>query len=377
MTFYLLALSVPVVLVSSSFRGVLEAAQRFDLVNAVTIPSNTAVFLLPLVGLFFGFSLPGILALIILSRFGVLIAFAALGFYISPLLKMRSGSLALFPHLFRFGGWITVLDVINPILMYTDQLLIGSTLSIAAVAYYSVPFEILNRLRVVPASLTMTLFPAFSLLLLVKERQTIDSLFARSVKFTFLALGPIILGLGLFANEVLQIWLGSEFAAQSTVVLQILALGVFITCMGYIPHALLVGAGRPDIPAKFNLLELPLYIGIAWFLINQWGITGAAVAWTFRTTLDALLLFIASFKVTSLSLRLWAANGILTASVSFIALLGIAYGSKRMITALPLLVQFLLFLIIISLFVWVVWRNVMDDLERQTLLTVMKIKRSN
>ena len=39
-TFHLLALSIPLVLVSSSFSGVLEAAQRFDLVNAVRIPSS-------------------------------------------------------------------------------------------------------------------------------------------------------------------------------------------------------------------------------------------------------------------------------------------------------------------------------------------------
>ena len=41
-TFYLLALSVPVVLVS--FRGVLEASQRFDLVNAVKIPTSALTF---------------------------------------------------------------------------------------------------------------------------------------------------------------------------------------------------------------------------------------------------------------------------------------------------------------------------------------------
>jgi O-antigen/teichoic acid export membrane protein len=64
-TFYLLSLSIPVVLVSSSFRGVLEAAQRFDLVNIVRVPSSALTFLLPLAGLFLGFNLPGIVALIL------------------------------------------------------------------------------------------------------------------------------------------------------------------------------------------------------------------------------------------------------------------------------------------------------------------------
>src|SRR5207245_1566750 len=49
-TFYVLALSIPAVLVSGSLRGVLEAAQRFDLVNAAAAPLSAANFLLPYIG---------------------------------------------------------------------------------------------------------------------------------------------------------------------------------------------------------------------------------------------------------------------------------------------------------------------------------------
>jgi len=71
-TFHLLALSIPLVLVSSSFSGVLEAAQRFDLANAVRIPSSILTFILPLAGLYLGFGLPGIVALILLARVATL-----------------------------------------------------------------------------------------------------------------------------------------------------------------------------------------------------------------------------------------------------------------------------------------------------------------
>ena len=43
-TFHLLALSIPVVLISSSFSGVLEAAQRFDLINAVRDPLQHLIY---------------------------------------------------------------------------------------------------------------------------------------------------------------------------------------------------------------------------------------------------------------------------------------------------------------------------------------------
>ncbi|MBS1226708.1 MAG: rane protein involved in the export of O-antigen and teichoic acid [Candidatus Aminicenantes bacterium] len=60
LTLRLVGWSLPVMFVSSSLRGVLEAAQRFDLVNAVKVPVNVLFYLLPLLGVLLGFELPGI-----------------------------------------------------------------------------------------------------------------------------------------------------------------------------------------------------------------------------------------------------------------------------------------------------------------------------
>ena len=81
-SFYVLALSIPCVLVSGSFRGVLEAAQRFDLVNAAAAPLSTANFLLPYVGVLLRWSLPAIVAVLFASR-----AIGAIVFYALFLVK--------------------------------------------------------------------------------------------------------------------------------------------------------------------------------------------------------------------------------------------------------------------------------------------------
>ena len=195
-TFYLLALSIPVVLISSSFSGMLEAAQRFDLVNAVRIPSSALTFLLPLIGLILGFELPGIVALILVARFGALSALVALALRIFPKVRKFSAHFSLFPRLFSYGCWITVSSVVGPILVYLDRFLITSLLSIAAVAYYSAPYEAVTRLWIIPASLVMSLFPAFSALEGIRDRQRLGTLFALSVKFELLTLGPIVTSAG-------------------------------------------------------------------------------------------------------------------------------------------------------------------------------------
>ncbi|HUS87868.1 MAG TPA: flippase [Desulfosporosinus sp.] len=371
-TFYLLAISVPVVLTSSSFRAVLEAAQRFDLVNAVKIPTSCATYLLPLVGLALGFNLPGIVVLILLARVGGLAAYVTLNLRAMPRLKSYAGSLAFFPRLFAFGGWVMVTSVVSPILVYFERFLIGSLLSVAALAFYSAPYEMVTRLTIIPASLTMTLFPAFSTLEGVQNRQRLATIFARSIKYILLTLGPIVLVISLFAEDILQLWLGTDFAKESTAVLQLLAMGVLINSLAYTPFSLLQGVGRPDLPAKFHLLEMPVYIALAWILVSKLGIAGAAMAWTIRVTLDAILLFIAAFKSCGLPADLLSKNGLTTMGAALCMLTGTAYGLRALTDSLPLFVQSVIFIVPFVLFAWVVWKRVLDAIDRGAIIGVIK-----
>lgn len=377
-SFHLLALAIPVVMITSSFSGVLEAAQRFSLVNAVRIPSSTLTYILPLVGIYLGLGLPGIIALILLARFGALIAFVAINLRIRPELRDYSASSNLLPRLISFGGWITITSIVGPILVYLDRFLIGSLLTIAAVAYYTAPYEAVTRLWIISGSLTMTLFPAFSSLEGLgggKINQRLGALFARSVKYILLTTGPAVVMICLFAREILQIWLGGDFVAESTAALQILAIGVLINSLSNTPFALLQGVGRPDLPSKFHLIELPVYIVVVWILVSHFGISGAASAWTLRVALDALLLFWATFRVYDFSLQLLATNGTFLAAVSLVILAGVGYVLKTLAGDLSLYSQSLLMIGLLILFSWIVWSRVLDSSDHRVVLNVVKLKR--
>ena len=126
--------------------------------------------------------------------------------------------------------------------------------------------------------------------------EKILTLFLRSLKFQIAILFPIILTIIVFAREGMTVWLGETFAHKSTLVLQILAIGVFVNSLSNVPFALLQALGRPDLTAKFHLLELPVYGVMAFVLVRELGITGAALAWTLRVTLDGILLFGAALR---------------------------------------------------------------------------------
>jgi len=289
--FYVLALSIPVVISTAGLRGILEAHQRFDLCNAIRIPMGMFTFLGPLLVLPFSQSLLPIVAVSVMGRLIAWLAHFLLCFYVMPSLRrgiaLRRVAVR---RLLSFGSWMTVTNIISPLMVYMDRFLIGAFLSITAVAYYATPYEVVTKLWLIPGALVSVLFPAFSTSF-VQDYNRAGILFRQGVKYLFMALFPLTLVIVILAHEGLNIWLGAEFAHHSTGVLQWLAVGVFINSLAHIPFALVQGVGRPDLTAKLHLIELPFYLLVVWWLIQSYGIGGAAIAWVARVAVDSLVLF--------------------------------------------------------------------------------------
>jgi O-antigen/teichoic acid export membrane protein len=372
-TLRVLAFAVPLILLAGSFSALLQAAQRFDLDNAVKIPLSSLIFLIPLLGSNLGLGLAGLVAIIVASKLAGLLALMALSFRVFPGLRRFSGHASLLPRLLRYGSWATITSLVGPILTYLDRFLIASLLSVSAAGYYAAPYEGVSRLCIIPASITMTLFPVFSILESSGEKQKLEVLFSRSLKYVLLALAPAALLLMLHAKDILRIWLGDDFAAQGHVVLRVLAFGVLINSLAHVPFALLQGMGRPDIPAKFHLVELPFYVGLALFSIGHWGIAGGAVAWTVRVAVDACLLFIAAFKVCRLRWRLFADGGVIRLGQALFALAATTCAAKGLAGSLTFSCQLALFGGVVVVFGSIVWKKVLDKTDRMAILGVAKL----
>jgi O-antigen/teichoic acid export membrane protein len=299
MAFYLLAASVPIVIGTTGLRGILEAHQRFGLVNAVRIPLGVFTFLGPVAVLPFSNSLVPVVAALVIARLVSWCAYAALSFHVEPALRHSvSMHRAMVRPLVNFGGWMTVTNLIGPLMVYLDRFLIGAMVSMTAVAHYATPYEVITKLRIVPTALMGVLFPAFSAAF-VQDRARAAHLFDRAVKCIFLSLFPVVVIIVTFAREGLTLWLGSEFAGNSSLVLQLLAVGVFINSHAHVPFGMVQGAGRPDLTAKLHLMELPFYLLVLWWLVGAYGIVGAAIAWVLRVAIDTMFLFVMARRLLS------------------------------------------------------------------------------
>lgn len=375
LTFRVLAISMPLVLLSSSLIAVLQAAQRFDLINAIRVPSSASTYLLPLVGVFLGLRVSGIVALIVGLRLFTVLVLLLLTRRLFPTVFSHPAPATAFRRLFQYGGWMSLSSAANSIMIYLDRFMIGALLSTTAVGYYTVPSEIVNRLSIIPMSLAMTLFPAFSVLDGTSDRQRLAALFARSVNYLLLGLTPVVLGLALFGEDALRIWLGQTYADQGGVVLRILSIGALASLLAYVPVDFLKGIGRPDLPAKIQLLELPVSIVVTLAMTILWGLPGAAAAWSLRVLLNAVFLFAAAMLAGRVSPRVFLANGILVTALALILLTGIAVALREFAGALPLVVQSAGFLAVVGLFSILVWRVVLDALDRGAVARAMRLWR--
>jgi O-antigen/teichoic acid export membrane protein len=291
-SFRLLGLSIPFIITTTGLRGLLEAHQKFGLVNALRIPLGVLTFAGPLLSLPFSKSLVPVVATLVAGRIAIWAAHLVVcRRVLSELDSSITWDRSNVGPLLRFGGWMTVSNVVSPLMVTLDRFFIGALVSMTAVAYYATPFEVVTKILLVPVALMGVMFPAFSASF-ARDGARTALLFGRSVKSLFLVLFPIMLCTIVLAQDGLKLWLGAEFAQHSFRVLQWLAVGVFLSGLAQVPFALLQGVGRPDVTATLHLIELPIYLGLMWWLISKRGIEGAAIAWSARVSIDALFLFV-------------------------------------------------------------------------------------
>jgi len=356
-SFYLLGLSIPVVISTAGLRGLLEAHQRFGMINALRVPMGVFSFTGPLLVLPFSQSLFPIVAVLVAGRLFAWIAHLLLCLRVLP--ELRRGIVwqrALISTLLRFGGWMTVSNIVGPLMVTLDRFLIGALISVSAVAYYATPYEVVTKFWLIPGALVGVLFPAFSTSS-AQDRNRTALLFGRSVKCILLVLFPVILLVIAFAQDGLTVWLGAAFAANSVRVLQWLAVGVFINSLAHVPFALVQGVGKPDLTAKLHLLELPVYLGALFWLTKRYGIEGAAIAWTGRVTLDALVLFAMARKLLPIETSFRPQ----TTLFSVLALVSLVLAALLQ----GLLFKSVFLLLVILSFVSVAWFRVLSPEERK------------
>jgi O-antigen/teichoic acid export membrane protein len=288
---FIAALGIPLTTLTAGLRGVLEAYEDFKAVNLLRIGLGMANFGLPALSvMLFGPSLPYMVATLVAAR---LLVFLAYWLFVHKKLPQGWARTAARLHdvknLLSFGVWMTVSNIISPLMVTADRFLIAAVLGASAVAYYTVPFEILVRVLVIPGALTTALFPRLSFTLKT-EPAIAQMLYRRSVKAVAITLAVVCTVIALGSYQGLALWLDPDFASKSWLIVSILSVGIFLNGIAFVPFAMIQAAGDAKTTAVLHLCELVVYVPLLIVALHFFGLAGAAMAWVCRVALDLILL---------------------------------------------------------------------------------------
>lgn len=282
-----LAVAVPVATITGVLTGTMEGCEHFLLVNSLQVCGSVLLQVIPLIVAFLlGPNLKWLIGSAILARVLTTLPFIVGTLYILPIGSPRMPSRHWAKVLFGYGAWVTVSNVIAPVFNSVDKFMIGGMAGLSSVTYYAVPERLARQGSIVPGALARTLFPRLS----AEQQQVAKETARRSLTALIAVLTPITALMVLGVRPFLAHWIDPGFAVIAGPVGAVVSVSIWINGLAYVPYALLEARGRPDLTAKFHIIEIAPHLALLWYCLHRYGLIGGAWALVFVSALDAGLL---------------------------------------------------------------------------------------
>lgn len=285
------AIGIPLTTVTAGLKGVLEAYEDFRATNLLRLLLGVGNFGLPVLSvMMFGPSLPLMVASLIVARFMVFFAhFVFVSRRLPAGWRYASFDRQKMRELLSFGIWMTMSNVVSPLMVVADRFIISSMLGASVVAYYTVPSDFLIRILIVPGALAAALFPRLTSMLTI-DRTAAKATYRKSLRVAIFTMLPICLSITCGAYWGLSLWLGKEFASHSWQITSILAVGLLLNGIAQIPYAAVQASGNARLTALLHLGECVVYIPLLFVVLHYLGLPGAAIIWAMRVGADLMIL---------------------------------------------------------------------------------------
>lgn len=314
-----LAFAVPLATVSGVLVGVLEGCERFATVNVIQTTGSALFQLAPLaVAYLHGPQLRWLIISALIARAASFVPLFIASRAAISLTWAGGPTREWARRLSSYGGWVAVNSLLSPLFSSLDRFLIGAGVGAPAVAIYTVPYNLVHRLQVVPGALARTLFPRFSALAPAEAtdlaKRSVNALAAVTVPFA--VLGTLIM------HPFLSFWIGSQFAERASGVGEALILGVWMSSLALVPYVFLQGQMRPRTVAIVHLTEAPVLAMAIWLGIRVGGILGAACIMSVRDLVDALAFMTLSGLLPGIVRQLSVGGAWLAAALALVSING-------------------------------------------------------
>ena len=273
------ALGIAVTLISGVFGAVLSAINRFDILSSIavfqTLFRAIGVILILRAG-------KGLISLAYWEFAVILVAgviTCATAWSIFPACRVKFGrpDTKTFKMIWSYSFTMFIITVASQVVFNTDNLVVGSFLSVSLVAFYSIGGSLILYSGQVVTALSTTFIPLASGLDASGRSGDLQRLLLRGTQATLGIVLPIGVTLLLRGKTFIGLWMGKQYAEISGTVLQILLISLFFTIANNTASNIMFGTGNQKPVAKWSVIEAILNFVLSLVLVKTIGIYG--VAW--------------------------------------------------------------------------------------------------
>ncbi len=262
--------------VSGPFFAIPQAVLRYDITSRLLIAENVV----RVAGSFYvvnkGFGIHGLIFLnLFLAVFFLIITFIAAGRVMPGIRLMPFPERKGLKEIFNYGIFSFLSQMVGIAWQYTDRMLLGILVGTGAVAYFSVPQELVLRFLGIGASAGAVLMPKFSS---IRDKERLCFLYLNSTAILMTVTFVIFTPLAVLFRDFIRLWVSPEFAAQSGFIGTILAASCVVRG-AFIPYQeLFRGIGKPQYHLVITILSSATILIADLILIPAHGLAGAGYA---------------------------------------------------------------------------------------------------
>lgn len=276
------------------YSGILLGLQRFDIVNAVTIPFILVRAAAIVLALGAGYKIVGLAAI----QLGISVASGVLLYVTCGMQVRRVGmrlqflrlryrrTVRLAKKLLSYSVQVLISNIGQRITFASDALVAAAFLPVASVTYYAIAGSLVDYFRSFAVSTVQVFSPMASHHHALREQERIRGTLLSSTTLSLIVGAPVIIAYIVLGGPFIGLWMGERFAATSGAILVALGIGMVLSPAHHAMASVLYGLGKPQIVARCRVAEAIANLTLSIILVQRYGLVG--IAW--GTTIPHLAL---------------------------------------------------------------------------------------
>ncbi|MDC1263070.1 oligosaccharide flippase family protein [Planktomarina temperata] len=183
-------------------------------------------------------------------------------------------------RVYKFASGMFGISLLTFLLMNTDKIILSKMLNLSELGYYYLATNFSAAMILLTNPISQTWYPKLCELYATGDNEGFVNEYHFSAQFVTCFIGSICAVLFCFTKEIVFLWTNdAELTAAVTLLMKVLLLGNFLSCLLYIPYQAQLAYGWTGLALKINLVSILIIVPALLLSVNEFGAIGAASVW--------------------------------------------------------------------------------------------------